>query len=335
MAIEAAQQEALYRAKLTSLVRSHFSAVGADTALELSASPAGAVARYGANAWVLIESERPEVALGTALVATAAAKEVHLLVANDPSLLARRAQGFSDSPTIWSIVGTALAPAEPSATVAPHAEVPAVGVEPMVDLMRSEGLEIVVEDGSVIGELLGLEVARVVESDGATRLDVGVGAYDQEAFAVLNAGMSATEGLAAVCSEVRQYRAVGADTHSLNRLSRERWLRADLVANPSQIGLNRLAPVPASRPRSGLKELMPAGAMGTDNSGALVAVLCSVGVDLDLVPAAADMIVLYRPDRVVLVIPERDRYPVVERMAARLRVPTEIIAATEPWGRRE
>ena len=65
------------------------------------------------------------------------------------------------------------------------------------------GADVVVEHGVVTGEVLGLEVARVVEHDGGVRLEVGVGRHDREAFALLHGEVPTAEALAAVVGAVR------------------------------------------------------------------------------------------------------------------------------------
>jgi len=330
---ETADRQPLYRAKLTSLVRSHFLGPdGSGNQLEMadivfSTFPSGAIARAGDEAWILLEGDDTRGAFGAGLVAVRDVPTVHFLVDGDASQIALTALGFDPSPTVWSITGTDVAQAAPAPATLPTSEVPPPGTSPFVDILRARDLEIVVEQGVVIGELLGLEVGRVVASDdGATRLDVGVGAYDQDAFAIMNANLSPEGGLDLVCAEVRRHRDRSAEPHPINRLARERWLRAELVASPERCGLKRLAPVPSVRPRAGLKDTMATGALGTDADGNVVVVVCSVGVDLDLVPTAADLIVRYKPDRVILVLPERDQYPVITELASQLAVPTTFLS---------
>jgi hypothetical protein len=61
-------------------------------------------------------------------------------------------------------------------------------------------------------------------------------------------------------------------------------------------------------------------------------VACSVGVDLDLVPAAADARLLHRPAaRLVLVVPERDALPVTRDLASMLATPAELVAVPGDW----
>jgi hypothetical protein len=61
-------------------------------------------------------------------------------------------------------------------------------------------------------------------------------------------------------------------------------------------------------------------------------VACSVGIDLDLVPTAAEMRALHAPGaRLVLAVPARDDHPVTRRIASRLREPAEIVALPDDW----
>ena len=59
--------------------------------------------------------------------------------------------------------------------------------------------------------------------------------------------------------------------------------------------------------------------------------VCSVGVDADLVPATADLMLRERPDRVVVVLPPRDVLSPVERAVARLAVPAVVVGVDGTW----
>ncbi|MCU1485234.1 MAG: hypothetical protein JWN67_1980, partial [Actinomycetia bacterium] len=65
---------------------------------------------------------------------------------------------------------------------------------------------------------------------------------------------------------------------------------------------------------------------GIDAEGRPVVVVASVGVDLDLVPAAADArLADGRGARLVLAVAERDAHPVTRALAAALADPAEIV----------
>jgi hypothetical protein len=73
-------------------------------------------------------------------------------------------------------------------------------------------------------------------------------------------------------------------------------------------------------------------ARGETAGGASAIVACSVGVDLDLVPAAADTRLAADPEaRLLLVMPERDAHSVTRMLAARLSAPAEVIAIDDDW----
>ena len=65
-------------------------------------------------------------------------------------------------------------------------------------------------------------------------------------------------------------------------------LRWQLVTEPSLIGAVTLTPVAPPVPRLNVKDAVPCVAAGRDASGAAIVVVCSTGVDLDLIPFAAD-----------------------------------------------
>ncbi len=73
---------------------------------------------------------------------------------------------------------------------------------------------------------------------------------------------------------------------------------------------------------------------GVDASGRELVVVCSVGVDLDLVPTAADCRLLYcsRPDvPLVLLLPAGDDLPVTRRLAGMLASPAHVVTVSRDW----
>ena len=128
---------------------------------------------------------------------------------------------------------------------------------------------------------------------------------------------------------MEEHRRIDAPLHPFNRLARERLLRWQLVNEPSMIGAVALDPVPPPVPRLNLKDPVPCVAAGRDESGASVVAVCSVGVDLDLIPFAADARLAVEAGgdmtaRLVVVTPVRDRVPVTEQLAGLLRRPCEL-----------
>jgi hypothetical protein len=196
-----------------------------------------------------------------------------------------------------------------------------------------------VEDGIVRGEVLGLEVARIVHGTTTTgtpidepALEVGVGEADREMTALVHGGLSPVDQLARVRDIVLEHRRPDALRHQLNQLAPERWLRAVLVRDPARIGLAELHPAPPAVPRPNLRDPAVAIARGCDASGNEVIVACSVGVHLDLVPAAADARAALSPDaRLLLALPARDAHPVTRALARRLVVPAELVPLEGDW----
>lgn len=283
---------------------------------------------------VLIDSS-PERSVGPALLwaERGGATEVELWVQSGAGEVARRAALFDDPPAVWRLDGRQLLPVEP----APRRLPPPHGdeVEPFLSLLREAGTTVVDDHGVLVGEYEGLEVARVVAVAGEAWLEVGVGEVDRQFEGAFHGQQSSVQRIRRVVEVVREHRGPGAPLHPLNRLGRERWLRAHLVAQPGLVGAADLRPAPPLRPRQGLTEALPAPAVGTDLEGRPVVVVASVGVDLDLVPEAADLRDRHDPDaRLIVALPPRDRIPPVERLVARLRGDNEIRLVEPPWSAR-
>jgi hypothetical protein len=290
------------------------------------------------TAWVYV-TESPRRGLGMALAWAERhqADELHVVADEETGLLARRAELFAESPpTVWQATRSGLVEAEP---LPPPQRVTPPPAPALVDLLMDAGVEVVVEDGLVRGEINGLEVARIVA--GATTsgvpidapvLEVGVGAADRELTSMLHGSVPPEEQLARVVKIVRDLRQADADRHPLNRLVPERWLRAELCRAPGSIGLATLRSAEPAVPRPGLREPDIAVATGEAEDGRSVVVACSVGIDLDLVPAAADARAAIDPDADLwLVLPERDDHPSSLRMAARLHDPARIVSVPDTW----
>jgi hypothetical protein len=245
--------------------------------------------------------------------------ELHLIVERDEGELARRAALFVDPPTVWRLHGTELQPPQPKpfAFAGQDAD-PAVST-----LLVDAGLDVVIEYDRLAGEWRGLEVARVVDN----QLQVGVGEADRELTAMVHGELSPEDALRRVVDIVQDKRWPGAPRHPLNQLVPERWLRWTIRNEPGRVGLDRIEAAPLPRPRRGMRERDIAAATA---DGAVV--VCSVGIDLDLVPAAADArLATDRDAHLVLVVPERDDHPVTRALADRLHAPAEIRTVAGDW----
>ena len=172
-------------------------------------------------------------------------------------------------------------------------------------LIVAAGARVVHDNGRLVAEVEGLEVGRVVEDDDGVRLDIGVGQADRELAAFMYNG-PVEETLRGVVEVVRGQRTARSH-HPLARLARPRWLRSMLLDNPSVVGAADLNPVAGLRPHDTVDNTDPAPALGTGQSGEPLMVVCGAGIDLDLIPEAADLRLSYSPAaELVIVVPERD-----------------------------
>lgn len=322
--------------KLAALVRDHWDEVAG----EPGSFPGGATLCAGTTGWVLVE-QRAERRLGGALAWARqhGVTDLHLLV-DQPgpaaAILARRAAQFAVPPGVWRVQGRSLSEADPAPPPTPA--VPPPTAELLGAMLADAGLEVVVEGGELLGEALGLEVARVrpVDDDGdeaEVHLEIGVGRFDRAAFAMMHPELGDAAALDTAIAVVRRYRRPGAPRHQLNQLVPERWLRAELIADPSIVGAASLAPVESAVGRRDLTERVPASAVGLDGDGRPLIVTCSVGVDLDLVPTAADDRLAHASGaRLVLAVPPRDAVPVTQALAGALAEPATVVAVAGGWG---
>jgi hypothetical protein len=185
-----------------------------------------------------------------------------------------------------------------------------------------EGRHPRVEHGRLVGEVNGLEVARVEVDEDGPHLRVGVGRFDREANELLGRSDSVED----VVELVRRYRTLGGEPHPLKLLARSRWLRSQLLADPSRVGADHLTPMAPTVEPPDLRTPWPAPAVGIDAHGHPLVVVCSVGVDLDLVPAAADARLADGRDAALkLVVPSRDAHAVTVALAAALAQPADVV----------
>lgn len=338
------RRERLLGVKLQALVAEHH---GGDVGpVELSTLPNGAALRIDESAWVLVEGPAAR-RLGQALAwaVRAGASSLDLIADTDTGLLARRAEQFAFPTTIWYAQERTLLPAVPEPLPAPPE--PSADHLALVEVIEAAGARPNVEHGVVFGEVFGLEVCRVVDepttghiaelgevdvialadrgrTDGVL-LEVGVGANDREAFRLLHGDLPTVDALASVVDAVSAHRSPRAPQHPLNRLGQERYLRWQLEVDPSLVGMVEVVPAAPPVPRPNLKDPVPCVAVGTDTQGATHMIVCSVGIDVDLVGFVADVQVA-DPRPVVVVLRARDRVPITEDLLGLLARPVEIRA---------
>jgi hypothetical protein len=246
------------------------------------------------------------------------------------AVLARRAGAFGIPPTVWRVDGTTLTAAEPAPVAAEPPLDPRVAS--LSDVIRAAGAEPVVEHGVLRGEVLGLEVARAAVDEHGPVLEVGVGKHDRQAQGMVHGDEPTTDSLARVVAMVEGHRRAAAPLHPYNRLAPERWLRARALADPALVGAAELEPVPSPVAVDDLRKPAPAPAAGVDLQGRPVLAVFSTGVDVDLVPVAADArLADGRNPRLLIVVPERDDHAYLRPLAEALKEPAEVITVPDEW----
>ncbi len=334
----------LLEAKLRGLVREH---TGEE--IELIESPGSAGGFVASRGFLLAEGGGSDARtgslgiaermLGPALLWAEQRGFESLSILSDPSIaghLARRARHFEGGPpvTLLAIEGTTVSPAEPVDVLEVPELTPAEWS--FAGVIAEGGARAVDDHGRIVGEFAGLEIARVILDTTSDRpaiplLEVGVGQADRELHQLVHRDLDPDSGLRRALAAVAPHRHPGASPHPLNRLARERWLRSMILDDPSIVGLERAEALPPLRPRETLLGTQPVAAVGHKADGTVVVVVCSVGVEVDLAAEAADY--RHRTDptaELLIVIPPRDRYPVVERLVERLPR-TTLVTLPPPW----
>ena len=306
------QRSRLLSLKLRALVRDHLGTEPEGTAEPFAL---GAALVTATDVWVLVDGDASR-ALGAVLAWTAKyERPVHLMTEQNSGLLARRAQLFDVPLTVWKVDERTISLAE--------AEPYAARIEPkpehltFIDLIESSGADPVIEHGVVVGEVRGLEMCRVVDdaTTGVSRLEVGMGVNDREAFAMVHGQLPTEQALRNVIASVAVHREPGANNHPFNQFGAERLHRWRALQDPRSIGFTKLEPVDPPTPRTNLKDAVPCAAFGTTGSGKLSAAIFVHGVDLDVVPFAVDVAARLAVDEGSLVIRRRDITPSIQRLA--------------------
>ena len=326
-------------AKLRAIVGARW---GVPEGVEAATSVIGASLndRVGGRTWVLVDDD-PARRLGMALALAVRGSTTHtpnaldlIVDHSDPdaaAVLARRATLLATPVTVWLADGPALTAAEPAPVAVD--EPPHPSAELYRPVLVAAGLTPVVEGGELLGEVLGLEVARVVVDEaGEAHVEAGVGRFDREAGAMMFAHLGETDAVARAVDVVRAERRPTAQRHPLNQLVPERWLRAVVMANPQLVGASELRAVGSALPRRNLNEIGVASAVGVDLDGDPLVVTCSTSIHLDLVPSGADDRLTHAPRaRLVLAVPHDDAMGITHELAALLTDPAEVVTVASQW----
>ncbi len=274
--------------------------------------------------------------LGGALVAAQRAKATSLVIVADDGTLTghdvRRANRASISVAVFAAMGRDLVPIEPVSFAAPPT--PPNEVLAFTEVIRAGGAVPMIDGDTLVGEVLGLEVARVISDEFGVRLEVGVGRHDRLAQSMMNSQAEPALALREVVETVLRYRHRGASPHPGNTVARARWLREHVVSQPELVGCTSLTRLAGTVPYE-LKRASVACASGpaTREGGfSTIVVGCSVGVDLDAVTDLLDVAALgTEPTEVILCVPVGDDLGALRLLCELFHSPVRLLTIDAPW----
>ncbi len=326
MSIEPERRAELLKGKLIGLVRS----VGYDvTEAQPENSNYGSVLLTKDCCWLLAEDEEPQLVLGKGIFLLIRNPGLELRVIFEDKeaagIAARQATGLNAEIKIMYFYDGELIQVAPFAF--PDLAVPTPPLKDFEVMCQNAGVSTICENGIWKGEILGLEVVRINEGD----IQVGVGRFDREAGELLNNGKSQIEQLMAAADQVRSQRTAEAGAHPLATLSREKWLRHELISDPEIIGLLELEPIDPVHAQKNLKGFFPAAAIGKSKEKEKVLCVCSVGVDIGLIPLVAELASLHKPEQIFIVLPPQDLLPLIEEASHLLDAPSTLIGVEGAW----
>jgi len=326
----------LWRAKLCALVHHQWGSDGFDA--EPRPVSGGIVAQRGEVGWMLAEEE-PGRAVGRGLLwaLRAGVRELHLMVSGprDGAVrAARRGQSFHTRIAVWRVHDAGLVAVSPEGLAS----------EPPIDfrarryreMIVDAGAEPVVEWGALYGDVWGLEVTRVNTDGAGAWLEIGVGKEDRLIHRMMLGDEPPQSALAKVVDDVRRIRQEGDLSHPLNQLAQERWLRAWLVRDPGQVEAHSLSPVAPPVARRDPRAPLPAPAVGRDEAGQALLVVCSVGFDTELVPMAAELQAAAAGRSghalpLVLCLAERHDHSLLRLLASDVVAPVSVALVPDDW----
>lgn len=309
----------LLSVKLAALVRTQADADFDSFRVEPCA--VGAALVSDASIWILIDGDAsrllgPSLAWALRAASKTSQVEIHLIAEEHAGLLARRAEQFHLPLHIWTTAGSDLRPAEKIPF--PATDVDNEAIDEFLRVISAGGAEPLVEHGVVVGEVRGLEICRVVvdRDSGSRRLEVGIGAHDREAFAMVHGEKPTHDAIASVVDAVMAHRFVDAPFHPYNNLAAERFARWRAVQTPEIIGFQTLRTVDPPVHRLNVKDAVPCVAQGITIEGRDCMAVFVHGIDLDVVPFAVDSAAMYGLDAVTIVSRPQDITSSVRALAA-------------------
>ena len=256
---------------------------------------------------------------------------LHLVAeAEDAGALARRVSAVEALRVdVVAIDGVELVAADPAPIAVPP--MLSTAMWDLAPIMSEAGARPVDDHGRIVAEVAGLEVARIDHpGEEPATIEVGVGEADRELHTLVHSNMDSDTAVRRAVAMVAAERQRGS-MHPLARMAKERWLRSVLIDDPSSIGLASLTAVAPLVARSTVLGNVPSAAFGETPDGRPVVVVCSSGIDLDVVPEAVDYRQRDSPGADLwIVVPERDRHAVTESLVKITRN-CELLSIAPPW----
>jgi hypothetical protein len=161
-------------------------------------------------------------------------------------------------------------------------------------------------------------------------IEVGVGEADRELHALVHSTMDSGTAIRRAVAMVAAERRRGS-MHPLARMARERWLRSALIDDPTLVGARNLVALPPLRARSTVLGNVPSAAIGELDDGRPLVIVCSTGIDLDVVPEATDYRRRDAPDAsLIIVVPKRDRHATTVSLVEITR-DASLVSIEPPW----
>jgi len=240
-----------------------------------------------------------------------------VLGADEFGAIARQADYFALPIEVFVAGERGVAPAATAAhqRIEPHGEHLVVA-----ERIRRAHADVVIEHGVVGGEVLGLEVCRVVDEPDGPRLRVGVGAHDRETFQMVHGDDADVTQLTRVVAEVAEHRRDPERRHPLARLAVERAMRYRAIVEPARVGMRELQPAEPPLRRDNLKDPVPCCAVGTAINGSRALVVFAGGLEPILLPFAADAVDrIDRGAELHIAVAEKTMLPTIAQLAATMR----------------
>ncbi len=322
--IDVERRAELNQAKLNVLLKNTFP----DEVFEPIYSNSSSIYSNGKQRFLYAPEQRVSP-LAIALATETNELQTNLVVDNSEPVLLQQTHGLNAEIILW-IIDDDRVVQHPDSAIEERTEINVLG-EDFKELLKASGCDVVQEHGVLKGEIKGLEVARVVINDeGQQVLQVGVGAYDQEAHKILDSQQTPEEKLFRVISQVMEYRNQKSEPHPLNRVARAKWMITEIVTSPKNFGLEEVQSLSMLEEVDTVTENHPAAAIGRTGAGSVL-IVASSGIDLQTIPVAAGLLASTGAEEVWIALSPKDRHPAIINSARYLKAPSRFIEINEPW----